>query len=257
LIQETAKRLRVEEKLSGALAKAEKKGSYYKKKFKRLAKKVAKEQMKKKGRGPANNKKFNDYSRKQQKRIRGQLKEECQTTLDFLGLYDFIATKVEVLNAETNEYEVFDLINDEELLFTETEPQELSDNDMDNVNMWLYLKDKFNISNEAWHEIAMKVNDVPKMYGMKKRISQLNSRWNLKPIPGDAEGVQIGFQDSLKENVQKLKRSGILCKGETIKIKLSGDGTNIGKRLTVVNFAYTILNEKIGTRRVHVSAKKT
>lgn len=108
----------------------------------------------------------------------------------------------------------------------------------------MYLKDKFNISNEAWHELAMKANDVPKMYGMKKRISQLNSRWNLKPIPGDAEGVQIGFQDSLKENVQKLKRSGILCKGETIKIKLSGDGTNIGKRLTVVNFAYTILNEK-------------
>lgn len=34
LMQETAKRLRVEEKLSGALAKAEKKGSYYKKKFK-------------------------------------------------------------------------------------------------------------------------------------------------------------------------------------------------------------------------------
>ncbi|CAB3981192.1 Hypothetical predicted protein [Paramuricea clavata] len=54
------------------------------------------------------------------------------------------------LNVETNEYEVFDLINDEELSFTKTEPQELSDNDMDNVNMWLYLKDKFNISNEAW-----------------------------------------------------------------------------------------------------------
>ena len=29
----------------------------------------------------------------------------------------------------------------------------------------------------------------------------------------------------------------------TIKVKLSGDGTCIGKRLNVVNFTYTILNE--------------
>ena len=71
LIQETAKRLRVEEKLSGALAKAEKKGSYYKKKFKRPAKKVAKEQMKKKGRGPANNKKFNDTRESNKKESEG------------------------------------------------------------------------------------------------------------------------------------------------------------------------------------------
>ena len=32
--------------------------------------------------------------------------------------------------------------------------------------------------------------------------------------------------------------------GQTIKLKLSGDGTTIGKRLTVVNFTFTILNEK-------------
>ena len=30
----------------------------------------------------------------------------------------------------------------------------------------------------------------------------------------------------------------------TIKVKLSGDGTNIGKRLKLENVTYTILNEK-------------
>ncbi|CAH3117530.1 unnamed protein product [Pocillopora meandrina] len=32
--------------------------------------------------------------------------------------------------------------------------------------------------------------------------------------------------------------------GQTIRIKLTGDGTNIGKRLTVNNFTFTLLSEK-------------
>ena len=38
--------------------------------------------------------------------------------------------------------------------------------------------------------------------------------------------------------------TGTLKDRDTIKVKMNGDGTNIGKRLTVVNFGYTILNEK-------------
>ena len=33
-------------------------------------------------------------------------------------------------------------------------------------------------------------------------------------------------------------------KDDTVKVKLSGDGTNIGRRLKIVNFTFTILNEK-------------
>ena len=36
------------------------------------------------------------------------------------------------------------------------------------INMWVYLKDKFNIYNEAWHELAMKCKDMPtKIYNIK------------------------------------------------------------------------------------------
>ncbi|CAH3146900.1 unnamed protein product [Pocillopora meandrina] len=110
--------------------------------------------------------------------------------------------------------------------------------------MWLYLKDKFMISNEAWHEIAIKANDLPNIYSIKKRINELNSEWNLKPTPGDAEGVQLGFAESLQKHIVRLQKNGEINDGETIKIKLSGDGTNIGKGLTVVNFTFTILHEK-------------
>ena len=132
-----------------ALEKVEKKGAFYKKKFIKLAKKVIKNE--KKVRGPAK-KKLNDYSK---------LKEECQTTLSFLGPYNFVETKIEVLNTETNQYETFNLVGEGELPFIESNPKALNNDDIDNINMWLYLKDKFNISNEAWHEIAIKANGLP------------------------------------------------------------------------------------------------
>ena len=102
----------------------------------------------------------------------------------------------------------------------------------------------FNISNEAWHEIAIKASGVPNSYSIKKRIDELNSKWALRPTPGDAEGVQLGFAETLQGHIVRFQKNGEIKDGQTIKIKLSGDGTNIGKRLTVVNFTFTILNEK-------------
>ena len=66
----------------------------------------------------------------------------------------------------------------------------------------------------------------------------------MKPTPGDAEGVQLGFAESLQEHIVRLQKNGEINDGETIKIKLSGDGTNIGKGLTVVNFTFTLLHKK-------------
>ncbi|CAH3119331.1 unnamed protein product [Pocillopora meandrina] len=65
---------------------------------------------------------------------------------------------------------------------------------------------------------------------MKEGINELNSEWNLKPTPGDAEGVQLEFAESLQEHIVRLQKNGEINDGETIK-KLSGDGTNIGKGL--------------------------
>ena len=85
----------------------------------------------------------------------------------------------------------------------------LTDDALDNINMWLYLKDKFNISDVARREITMKANAVPKTYGIKKRIRKLNSKWNLKAVPGDFEGVQVGFEESLKKHVSRLQQTGV------------------------------------------------
>ena len=64
-----------------------------------------------------------------------------------------------------------------------------------------------------------------------------------KKTPGDAEGVQISFKESLEEQVARLQRKGDL-EEDVIRVKISGDGTCIGKRLKLVNITFTIVNEK-------------
>ena len=58
--------------------------------------------MQKKGqRGPNKSKRFTDYTKQHQARLRRGFKEDCHSALSFLGLYNFIATKVEVFNNDT------------------------------------------------------------------------------------------------------------------------------------------------------------
>lgn len=122
--------------------------------------------------------------------------------------------------------------------------REISEDELNDLNMWLYLKDKFNMSNEAWHELSMKSEEPPCLTRIIKHMNKLNNNWNLKPTPGDAEGIQMSFQESISEHIKRLRTTGALKPGEVIQVKLSGDGTKIGKRLNVINITYTIINEK-------------
>ena len=217
LAAEQAKRLKIEQKLEDVIRDSEnRKKKQYKEKFRRLVKKTAR--MQKKGqRGPNKSKKFTDYTKQLQARIRRGFKEDCHSALSFLGLYDFIATKVEVFNNDTQQYETISLVEEGELKLLETEPKELTDNDIDDINMWDCLKDKVNISNEAWHELAMKRKDMPTKYKISKHLDKLNANWNLKSTPEEAEGIQISFKESLEEQIKRLQKNGVLDKATILK----------------------------------------
>ena len=95
--------------------------------------------------------------------------------------------------------------------------------DIDHINMWVYFKDKFNITKEAWHELAIKCKDMPTKYKICKHLDKLNANWNLKSTPGEAEGIQISFRESLEEQIRRLQKNGFLHKVTTVKVKISGD----------------------------------
>ena len=55
--------------------------------------------------------------------------------------------------------------------------------------------------------------------------------------------MQISFKESLEGQIFNLQRKEDL-EGDIIKLKISGDGTCIGKRLKLVNITYSFLNKK-------------
>ena len=127
-----------------------------------------------------------------------------------------------------NRDELLDLFSDR---FTEEQ-----ESDIDRVNMLLMIKDTFNISGNAYHEFAKIVKQMPRHYRLKQRVKELNSLWRISPIP-DGSGVQQSLEDRLRDRLVHLIKDhdGDLTK---VRVKLSGDGTCIGKRLHVINFTH-------------------
>ena len=58
------------------------------------------------------------------------------------------------------------------------------------LNMMLFIKDKFNISGGAYHEMAQLCKKMSRYYQLKQRITELNKLWDIYPIPNGTCGVQ-------------------------------------------------------------------
>ena len=86
---------------------------------------------------------------------------------------------------------------------------------------------------------------MPRHDKLKGRISDLSSLWNISTTP-DGSGVQQSLETRLHDRLTHLIKStpeDADFKTEKLWVKLSGDGTNMGKHLHVVNFTFTILDE--------------
>ena len=99
ITEERCKKAKIEQKLKEAVAKNKEITGKFQKKFKGLVQKLTKVQKGKKSRGPAKSKTLNfvDYGQRHQTRVRKQMVTDCETSLSFLGLHNFVATKAEVL----------------------------------------------------------------------------------------------------------------------------------------------------------------
>ena len=158
---------------------------------------------------------------------------------------------VEVMNTRTGKKEKIDLRNEElEEVFGAGE-EDINDEQLDTINMMLYIKDWYNISDSAYNEMAKVCKEMPRHYRLKRRIQELNKLWNIFPTPNGIPGVQQSLRDRLQVRVQELVAKSSpdaeFVQRRRLRVKLSGDGTNIGKRLHVINFTFTLLDEGSGT----------
>ena len=247
LILKQQKCAKLEKKLSRALSKM-KSGkatlTRQKKRFKQLAKKLIQQQREKtgKGRGPVK-KSFHQYSRQHQGVIKKNFVTDSQIVLSFFSLYNFVATRVDIRNEETGQVESLSLIDEHDSPVNGTE-HSISDEELEKVNMLLYAKERFNVSNSAFHEMSMLLKDMPRSWRFTQRIKELNKLWNIFPTPVGTVGVQQKLEDRLKVRLSKLSvENQSLKEAGKVRIKISGDGTSLGKRLHVVNVTFTLLDE--------------
>ena len=85
-----------------------------------------------------------------------------------------------------------------DLNFLGTEGSNITDVEMDTINMMRYIKDKYNISGGAYHEMTQNCKSMPRHHKIKDRIGELNKIWDIQPTPYGT----CGIQQSIKERFQ-------------------------------------------------------
>ena len=109
----------------------------------------------------------------------------------------------------------------------------------------LLVKDKFSVPHEAYHELST-VSDLPNLYQVKKKAKSLNANFKISDCPNNVSGVQQSLKKRVLQWLEVLIRKNTeqgIDTPNTIKIKLTGDGTQIGRELKVTNIAFTIIEE--------------
>ena len=153
---------------------------------------------------------------------RKQLQSDIQQSLLFLEDEGASATSVTLVHTSPNSPE-----------------QVEADNQM---KMVLYVKERFGLSSSAYHEMSMVCRELPLSWKLKNLTAKMNTKWNIEPYLGN-DGVQQSLESRLKECVSHLLQEGKMKSGNTLQVKLSGDGTKVCRKLNVINFIFTLLNE--------------
>ncbi len=192
------------------------------------------------GRG-SSTKSWSEYSRQHRCAKKKALGSDIQAALSFCEGKCYQPISVELENVETRSREILTI---QDGTFSEVRKDGTATDD-DKVRFALYVKDKFSLSDEAYHEISLLTKDIPRLYKIKDLTKDFNSKFDIMPAP---EGV-IGVQQSLRSRLTvRLRSLQAMDPGQTLKIKLSGDGTAIARHLNVVNFTFTLLNEGLVAR---------
>ena len=103
---------------------------------------------------------------------------------------------------------------------------------------------KFSVSNEAFHELSM-VSNLPNSSQINSLTCTLNEDFSICSTPNGVVGVQQSLWERLMVRLTHLndKSSEQGDVPNTIRIKLTGDGTQIARGLSVVNINFTMLEE--------------
>ena len=110
------------------------------------------------------------------------------------------------------------------------------------VKKTLYIKDRYNISDVSYHELAMINAELPRTSTVTKVTKELNTKYTLYPTPGKAAGVQQSFKERLGIRIHcLLKLNPSFALDRHIRVKITGNGTVVSCSLHLVVIAFSLI----------------
>jgi len=106
----------------------------------------------------------------------------------------------------------------------------------------LYVKERYNMSNTAYHELSMIHPSIPCLSKLNKLTKEMDNTSSLCPTPGPIEVVQQSFKERLTIRLKTLVRKYPSIKDEAyIRVKLTGDGTQVSRSMHIIVIAFSVL----------------
>jgi len=110
----------------------------------------------------------------------------------------------------------------------------------------LFFKDKANITDKSYHIFRRGLNlkdRTSSLYSIKKQRKKKSLSLGIKPLD---TGFYRDPVKMIKEKVSRYVKT--LSQGDgldLVKIKLGCDGTNLSRNVKLVNFVFSVINEKV------------
>ena len=108
-----------------------------------------------------------EYSASHTRRLKRQRVNDCELSLAWLEQYGYSATKVEAINKRTGEVEVINLSENERDAIFGNDSASIAEEDLQMLNMILFIKDRFQVYGEAYHEMTKICKALPRSYLIK------------------------------------------------------------------------------------------
>ncbi|XP_060065214.1 uncharacterized protein LOC132545546 [Ylistrum balloti] len=184
--------------------------------------------------------KLSDCTPSYKSKVRKFESQKCKTSLSFLKEFNCQPISVNVMR-DNGRPNVITLVDSDKSVKDDT--TSLSVDEIEELNMLIYVLDSFNISGNAYHEISMLYHSLPRSYKLSQYILHLNSGFDIRDTP-DGSGVQQSLKVRLEAVISDIVSDNPEFAPENVlKIKISGDGTRVGKHMNFVNFTFTVMND--------------
>ena len=184
------------------------------------------------------NKSWSEYSAQYKRQQKKQIASDVCTALKFTEKTHFKPSNIEMENTET--HETLSIHQDGSI--TTIKPKPATEN-KDIIKQTLHVKEKFNITDKAYHELSMVHPSLPRWLTLNKASKEMDYSSTISPTPGSIVGIQQSLKDRLTIRLEHMVKKNPSLKNESfVKVKITGDGTQVSRSMHTLVLAFTMLD---------------